>query len=163
MLRPQVDERQPLGCRVCRMRAVTPIDQERHDAGFLSTRRVRQPPRQHVTAAVLATSAPDFPYRYSLAACRGRATDQVCALDCPADETSRRQRIEAEPWWAAPFPGRIRSDELEVCTRAQAKQRIVRPLAGVATPEHRAYACKPLKAIDLLLEVPSAPDEMINW
>src|SRR5262249_54715020 len=100
---------------------------------------------------------------HSFAACPGRPTNQVGALDCPRDETRRRERIEPEPTCRSDlFLERIGSDELEVHRRAQAQQGIVRALARMPAPNRWANPCEILEAVDFLRKVMSAPDEVIH-
>ena len=68
------------------MRAVTPIDEERHQPITLGQVRIRQPPRQHLAVGQLAPSAQHLTERNAGGASRSGLPIQVRASGCPGDE-----------------------------------------------------------------------------
>ncbi len=94
---------------------------------------------------------------------RRRPMIEVSGLGRPRNKTRREESIEIKPTWPRRlFLGRIGTDQLQVHGRSQADQRIARALARVTTARYRANPCQFLDAIDLPLEVGTAPDEVID-
>src|SRR5207253_5241041 len=85
------------------------------------------------------------------------------AIGGPSDEAWGSEIVQAEPARAGRRGLRkVRGNELQVHRRSEADESVPRPLTDAAAARRCADTNERLEAIDLQVEVASAPDEVID-
>ena len=163
MLRPQLNKLRSTRGMLGGVWTPAPINQEGHQPVALPHVGVGESPREHLPVALLPLAASHLAQLQPGVAGLVDSVLEVLALGGPGDEAWGGEIVQAKPARAGGRRLRgIRADELQVHGPSEADQSVPRPLTYVAAARARPDTDERLEAIDLLFEVASTPDEVID-